>query len=67
MKPLVEQDEMFPESSSSWDNEEVSHFFCFVVFHKVKASFKRITKLYMSSTELRGEDAQLLCTNQNRN
>ena len=33
MKPLVEQDEMFPESSSSWDNEEVSYiildFYCF--------------------------------------
>ena len=27
MKPLVEQDEMFPESSSSWENEEVCNFF----------------------------------------
>ena len=27
MKPLVEQDEMFPESSSSWENEEVRNFF----------------------------------------
>ena len=35
MKPLVEQDEMFPESSSSWDNEEVSHIF-FVLWYSTR-------------------------------
>ena len=59
MKPLVEQDEMFPESSSSWENEEVCNFF-FLVFYKVKASSKLIIRLYMHPMHLRGGDAHLL-------